>query len=105
LLDRDPGLNLPNDRIFEIYLNEVWFGRRSHGAAAAANAYFGKSLSDLTLDEAAYLAALPRAPYSVGRDRELGIRRRNFVIDRMAEAAAVSPAQAASAKQQPLLLR
>jgi penicillin-binding protein 1A len=61
--------DLPKDRIFEIYLNETWFGRRSHGAVAAAKAYFGKSLSDLTLDEAAYVAALPRAPYYGGRNK------------------------------------
>jgi penicillin-binding protein 1A len=105
VLMRHVERDLPKDRIFEIYLNETWFGRRSYGAAAAAKAYFGKSLSDLTLDEAADVAALPRAPYRVGRDSEYGITRRNFVIDRMAKAAAISPAQAELAKQQPLLLR
>lgn len=96
---------LSKDLIFELYLNETWFGRRAYGAGAAARAYFGKSLSDLPPDEAAYIAGLPRVSSAVGRDQERGIRRRNLVIDRMRDAGAISPSQATSAKQQPLLLR
>ena len=50
------------DQILELYLNEIFFGFNSYGVAAASLNYFGKSLSELTLDEMAYLAALPRAP-------------------------------------------
>jgi membrane carboxypeptidase/penicillin-binding protein len=46
--------DLPKDLVFELYLNEVWFGRGAYGVGAAANAYFGKSLSDLTVEEAVY---------------------------------------------------
>jgi membrane peptidoglycan carboxypeptidase len=97
--------DLPRDLIFELYLNEIWFGRNTYGAGAAANTYFGKSLFDLSVEEAAYLATIPRAPSRVGRDIEYGIRRRNLVLDRMAVAGAISPAQAQSAKQQPLRLQ
>jgi penicillin-binding protein 1A len=97
--------DLPKDLIFELFLNEIWFGRNTYGAEAAANAYFGKSLSDLSVEEAAYLATIPRAPSRVGRDIEYGIRRRNLVLDRMAEAGAISAAQAQSAKQQHLRLQ
>lgn len=86
-------------------MNGTWFGRGAYGASAAANAHFGKSLSDLTLEEAAYVAALARAPYSINRNNERGTERRNFVIDRMRKAGAISPEQAESAKQRPLLLR
>ena len=96
---------LSKDTIFEIFLNEMWFGRGAYGASAAAEAYFGKSLSDLTLEQAAYIAALPRAPNRMSRNSERGIERRNFVIDRMRDAGMISPAQAASAQQQPLSLR
>jgi len=93
------------DRIFELYLNETWLGRGAYGAAAAAHAYFGKQVSELTIDEAAYLAGLARAPNYLGRVNERGAQRRNVVIDRMEEAGTISSPEAASAKQQPLLLR
>jgi len=97
--------DLTKDLIFEVYLNEVFLGRRANGVSAAAKAYFGKSLSQLTLDEAAYLAAIARAPSLFGRDTALAFERRNFVIGRMAEVGAISPAEAASAKQQPLIVK
>jgi membrane carboxypeptidase/penicillin-binding protein len=95
---------LSKNLIFEVYLNEAWFGRGSYGPVAAAGSYFGKSLSELTVEEAAYLAVLPRAP-AIVRDNEHGIRRRNVVIDRMLAAGIISQAEAASAMQRPLLLR
>jgi penicillin-binding protein 1A len=97
--------DLSKDRIFEVYLNEVFLGRRAFGVSAAAKTYFGKSISQLTIDEAAYLAALARAPSLFGRDTVLAFERRNFVIGRMAEVGAISPAEAASAKQQPLIIK
>lgn len=95
--------SLSKDRIFEIYLNETYFGRDSYGIAAAARVYFGKTLSDLNIEDAAYLAALPRAEFR--RNRERGIERRNWVIERMRSAGAITDAEASFAKQQPLLLR
>ena len=73
------------DRIFELYLNEIYLGSGSYGCAAAALNYFDKSLGELTISEAAFLAALPKAPnnYHPIRKRQSAIRRRNWVISRM----------------------
>lgn len=73
------------DRILELYLNEIYFGNRSYGVAAAALNYFNKSLNELTVDEMAYLAALPKAPnnYHPVRHRERALGRRNWVLSRM----------------------
>lgn len=76
---------LSKDRILEIYLNEIFLGSHSYGVAAAALNYFNKSLDELTVAEAAYLAALPKAPnsYNPVRDHEAAVARRNWVIERM----------------------
>lgn len=91
--------------IFELYLNEIHFGRGAYGVAAAANAYFAKPLSDLTVDEAAFLATLPGSPNLLTRDAARARARRNLVIDRMVAAGAVAADEAAAAKGRPLLLQ
>jgi penicillin-binding protein 1A len=53
---------LSKDKILELYLNEIFLGQNSFGVAAAAQTYFNKTLEDLTPEEAAYLAVLPKAP-------------------------------------------
>lgn len=75
------------EQILELYLNEIFFGLRSYGIAAAALNYYGKSLDEITLSEAAYFAALPKAPnnYHPFRHPDRAIERRNWVIDRMVE--------------------
>ncbi|MCC5779689.1 penicillin-binding protein 1A [Nitratireductor sp. B36] len=75
------------DRILELYLNEIFFGLGSYGIAGAALTYFDKSVNELTLAEAAYLAALPKGPsnYHPFRYTERAIERRNWVIDQMVE--------------------
>ena len=67
---------LSKDRILEIYLNEIFLGQSAYGVAAAAQAYFNKGLDDLTIAEAAFLAALPKAPnnYNPTRFPEAGAR-------------------------------
>jgi len=92
------------DRIFELYLNEIYLGLGSYGIAAAALNYFDKSVSELTLAEAAYLAALPKAPenYHPFRDTDRAIERRNWVIDQMLENGYIRAADAEAAKTQPL---
>lgn len=72
-------------QILELYLNEIYFGLRSHGIAAAALNYFGKSLEEITIQEAAYLASLPKAPnnYHPFKKREKAIIRRKYVLNRM----------------------
>jgi len=73
------------DKILELYLNEIFLGLRSYGIAAASLNYYGKELKDLTVGEAAYLAALPKAPtnYHPFRKTRAAIKRRNFVLNRM----------------------
>ncbi len=92
------------DQILELYLNEIYLGNRAYGVAAAALNYFDKSLDELTLEEAAYLAALPKAPnnYHPTRRTEAAIGRRNYVLSRMAANGYVSQALAEAAMERPL---
>jgi len=77
----------PKEKILELYLNEIYLGLGNYGVAAAALNYYGKSVHELTVAEAAYLAALPKAPnnYHPFQKRERAIERRNWVIDGMVE--------------------
>ncbi len=95
------------DRILELYLNEIYLGMESYGVAAAALNYFNKSLDELTVAEAAYLAALPKAPnnYHPVRRYRAAIARRNWVIGRMVEDGHLRPEHAKQAYAQPLHLR
>lgn len=92
------------DKIFELYLNEIFLGLGSYGVAAAALTYFDKSVHELTLGEAAYLAALPKAPnnYHPFRHTDRAIERRNWVIDRMVENGYATAEDGAVAKAEPL---
>ncbi len=92
------------DKILELYLNEIFFGLNSYGIAGAALTYFGKAVTELTIAEAAYLAALPKGPnnYHPFRKEKAAIERRNWVIDRMVENGYVTQEDAEEAKQQPL---
>ena len=74
-------------RILEMYLNQVYFGHGAYGVEAAARTYFGKSVSELTLQESALLAGLPRAPssYSPFEHPDAARRRREVVLRRMVE--------------------
>lgn len=98
---------LSKDRILEIYLNEIFLGSRSYGVAAAALNYFNKSLEELTLAEAAYLAALPKAPnsYHPVRNRDQAVERRNWVLSRMALNGSISESEKDMARQEPLEAR
>ncbi|MBB3978064.1 penicillin-binding protein 1A [Rhizobium azooxidifex] len=92
------------DRILELYLNEIFFGMNSYGIAGAALTYFDKSVTELTIAETAYLAALPKGPnnYHPFRRAEAAIERRNWVIDRMVENGYVTRSEGDEAKKQPL---
>ena len=92
------------DKIFELYLNEIYLGLGSYGIAAAALNYFDKPVNQLTIAEAAYLAALPKAPenYNPYRHTERAIERRNWVIDRMVENGYIRVADGEAAKAEPL---
>jgi penicillin-binding protein 1A len=88
------------DRIFELYLNEIYLGIGSYGIAAAALNYFDKPVNQLTIAEAAYLAALPKAPenYNPFRYTDRAVERRNWVIDRMVENGYIRAADGETAK-------
>ena len=88
------------EKILELYLNEIYLGLGAYGIAAASLVYFDKSVNELTTPEVAYLAALPKAPnnYHPFRQRERAIERRNWVLDRMAEAGFIKAADADKAK-------
>ena len=92
------------DRILELYLNEIFFGLNSYGIAGAALTYFDKSVTELSVAETAYLAALPKGPsnYHPFRKTEAAIERRNWVIDRMVENGYVTKSEGDEAKAQPL---
>ena len=76
---------LKKNRILELYLNQIYLGSGTYGVAAASNRYFKKSLSELSIEEMAFLAALPKAPsrYHPKRNYEKAFDRRNYVLKRM----------------------
>ena len=91
-------------KILELYLNEIYLGFGAYGVAAASLLYFDKSVHELTVAEAAYLAALPKGPnnYNPFRRHDDAVNRRNYVLDRMAEDGYITAAQAEKAKKDPL---
>ncbi len=92
------------DKILELYLNEIYLGLGAYGIAAASLVYFDKSVNELTIPEVAFLAALPKAPnnYHPFRQRERGLERRNWVLDRMADVGFIKAAEAEQYKRGPL---
>ncbi len=95
---------LSKDRLLELYLNEIYLGEGSYGVAAAALNYFNKPLEDLSIEETAYLAALPKAPNNYNPERHLqaATDRRNWVIGRMLSDGYITAEQAADARAKPL---
>jgi penicillin-binding protein 1A len=92
------------DKILELYLNEIYLGLGAYGIAAASLVYFDKSVNELTVSEAAYLAALPKAPSTLHpvKNRDRAIERRNYVIDRLVENGWVKQADADKARKETL---
>ncbi|MFM2045762.1 MAG: putative penicillin-binding protein (PBPa) (PBP1a) MrcA, partial [Pseudomonadota bacterium] len=95
------------ERILELYMNEIYLGNRAYGVAAAALNYFDKSMDELTIAEAAFLASLPKAPDRYFRERFRGaaIARRDYVIGRMLEDGYITPEEAEAARAEPLEFR
>jgi penicillin-binding protein 1A len=95
------------DEILELYLNEIYLGVGSYGVAAAALNYFDKSLDELTVAEAAFLAGLPKAPswYHPVRQPDAAKARRDWVIGRMLDLGFIAPADAEQAVVEPLVMR
>lgn len=94
------------EHVLELYLNEIYLGNRAYGVAAAALNYFGKALDELSLEEIAYLAALPKGPnnYDPKKKYDAAIARRNWVIDRMLEDGYIEQKEAEEAKEKPLVV-
>ncbi len=92
--------HMTKDEILDLYLNAVPYGANAYGIEAAARTFFGKSTSELTLDEAALLAALPNAPSLLspyGKNTAELIRKKNHILDRMLELGFVASEEHAAA--------
>ncbi len=98
---------LSKDQILEIYMNQIFLGNRAYGFASAAETYFGKSLKDITVAEAAMLAGLPKAPsaYNPFANPKRARSRQLYIIERMEDNGFITREQARSAKAEPLRLR
>lgn len=102
---REMEKHYSKEQILEAYLNVIHFGSRYYGIEAAARHYFGKSATQLTLAEAATLAALPKGPalYDPIRHKDRARARRNLVLSLMASQQYISRAQAAAAQREALV--
>src|SRR5215469_6181696 len=97
---------LTKPQIFALYANQIFLGHGAYGYESAAEYYFSKPAKKLTLDEAALLAGLPKAPqyYSPIAHPDRALKRRNLVINAMVEDGKITAAQAADAKSRPIQL-
>ena len=88
-------LVLTKDQILELYLNQIYFGQGAYGVASAAQTYFGKNLSALTIGESAFLAGLPKSPnhYSPFKAYDRAKKRQEHVLARMEEAKFLTSAE------------
>ena len=98
---------LTKDQILEIYMNQIYLGNRAYGFAAAAETYFGKSLKDVSIAEAAMLAGLPKAPsaYNPISNPKRARSRQLYIIDRMLDNGFITAEEAETAKQQTLKIK
>jgi penicillin-binding protein 1A len=94
------------EQIFTLYANQIFLGHGVYGFEAGSEFYFSKPAKDLTIEEAALLAGLPKGPsaYSPINNPEKALRRRNLVINNMMEDGRITAAQAQEAKNRPLNL-
>lgn len=98
---------LSKEKILDLYLNQIYFGNRAYGVGAAAYAYYGKSLRDLTLPELAMIAGLPKAPSTLNpiKNPEAARARRNHVLKRMHEQQYIDDVSYQSAIEAPITAR
>ncbi|MCL2589874.1 MAG: penicillin-binding protein 1A [Betaproteobacteria bacterium] len=96
--------NLSKDQILELYINQIFLGRRAYGFSSAAQIYFGKPLDKVTLAETAMLAGLPQAPTKANpvTNFALAQQRQRYVLRRMLEAGFITEAQYQQALNEPL---
>jgi penicillin-binding protein 1A len=95
------------EEIFGLYLNVIFFGQRAYGVAAAAETFFGKSLDELTVAQAATLGGIPKAPshYNPIVNPQAAVGRRSYVLRRMLDLGFIDAATAQNANQEPMLAR
>ena len=100
-------LVLTKDKILELYLNQIYFGQGAYGIASAAQTYFGKDLSALTIAETAFLAGLPKSPnhYSPFKAYDRAKKRQEHVLARMEEAGFLTAAEREAAVAETLNFR
>lgn len=98
---------MSKDKILELYLNDVYFGRRAYGIAGASLNYFNKPLDGLSLGQKAYLAGLVKGPnnYQPNKNMDKAINRRNYVLSRMELDGYITADQAVAAKAETLELK
>jgi penicillin-binding protein 1A len=105
-LARQMEKEFSKEKILELYLNHIYLGSGAYGIEAAARTYFGKPAARLSVTEAATLAALPKGPshYDPRRNPEGALRRRNLVLEAMADYGIVRPEELAALERTPLTL-
>jgi penicillin-binding protein 1A len=107
LIHHKMELVLTKEQILELYLNQIYFGQGAYGVASAAQTYFGKDLSALTIAESAFLAGLPKSPnhYSPFKAYDRAKKRQEHVLARMEEAGFLSAAEREQAAAETLNFR
>ncbi len=93
------------EQILQIYFNEIPYGSTNYGIESAAQSYFGKSVKDITLSEAAALAGFPKAPTRYLNDPEALKLRRDFVLRRMFEEGYITEEEKNTAQAEPLVIK
>ncbi len=98
---------LTKDKIFEVYMNQIYLGQRAYGFASAAQIYFGKKLKDISPAEAAMLAGLPKAPsaYNPVVNPKRAAVRQQYILDRMHTLGYLQTEQYQEAKKEPLIVK
>ncbi|MDB5762823.1 MAG: penicillin-binding protein [Herminiimonas sp.] len=99
--------NLSKDQILEVYMNQIYLGQRAYGFSSAAQIYFGKKLSEITIAEAAMLAGLPKAPSANNPvvNPKRAKARQQYILLRMQELGYITDAQYAKAKEEELKIK
>ncbi len=104
LLAHEIEQSLTKQEILTLYVNKIFLGHRAYGIAAAAQVYFGKNIRDLSIDQMALIAGLPKAPsrYNPVDNAPRALERRNWILGRMRSLGSITAAQYEKAVHAPL---
>src|SRR5690606_33169621 len=99
--------SLTKDQILELYINQIYLGHRAYGFEAAARAYLGKSLTDISAAEAALLAGIPKAPsrFNPITNMSRAVLRQHYVLGRMQELGYITPQEHKAAVDEKIIIR